>query len=136
MAMSVLYPYVHREPSRGVSVLAAAVAGELHEIGVRMVEDFFAMAGFEAFYLGQDALVAEVTRRGAGIVALSASMSRHISSVERQITLLRSELGGECPKILVGGRAFTLEPDAVTNVGADGHGADAAAAVTAAEAFV
>ena len=45
MAMSVLYPYVHRDESSGLSMIAACVDGELHEIGVRMVADFFEMAG-------------------------------------------------------------------------------------------
>src|SRR5262249_31800717 len=52
MVMAQLYPYLERKKSNGRTVVAATVEGNQHELGVRMVADFFEMAGWRAVYLG------------------------------------------------------------------------------------
>ena len=46
-------------------MVATCIGGELHEIGIRMVADFFEMEGWDTYYLGAntpaDAVVAELS---------------------------------------------------------------------------
>ena len=52
MIMSQLYPYIAPERKNGKRMVAASVSGELHELGIRMVADFFEMAGWDTTFLG------------------------------------------------------------------------------------
>ncbi|MDZ7776615.1 MAG: hypothetical protein U5L09_13885 [Bacteroidales bacterium] len=53
--MSQLYPYIFNSQRVGKSMVAATVGGELHEMGIRMVADFFEMEGWDTWYLGANA---------------------------------------------------------------------------------
>ncbi|MGC8603152.1 MAG: cobalamin B12-binding domain-containing protein, partial [Desulfomonilaceae bacterium] len=52
LIMSQLYSYVFSTEKIGRKLVAACVGGELHEIGVRMVADFFEMEGWDTYYMG------------------------------------------------------------------------------------
>jgi len=128
LIMSQLYPLVFGAARRGRCVVAASVGGNLHEIGVRMVADFFEMDGWDTYYLGADvptqSLVQAVLEHKADILALSATLLSHISSVTNVINAVRANR--DCNvRILVGGHPFNVEPDLWRDVGADGYAADA-----------
>jgi MerR family transcriptional regulator, light-induced transcriptional regulator len=55
LVMSQLYPRVFAGERNGRTLVATCVAGDLHEIGVRMVSDFFEMEGWDAYYVGANA---------------------------------------------------------------------------------
>jgi methanogenic corrinoid protein MtbC1 len=69
------------------------------------------------------------TRYDADLLALSATLGRHVDRVTDTITAARALAGGEL-KILVGGHAFTEAPDLWRSIGADGYGRSASEAVT------
>ncbi|MCA9287675.1 MAG: cobalamin-dependent protein, partial [Phycisphaerales bacterium] len=52
ISMSQIAPLAPRAPSNGRSVLAATVAGNTHEVGVRMVADRLEWEGWRVVYLG------------------------------------------------------------------------------------
>ncbi|MBC8039173.1 MAG: B12-binding domain-containing protein, partial [Opitutaceae bacterium] len=52
LIMSQLYSHIFATAKNGRTLVATCVSGDLHEIGVRMVADFFEMAGWNTFYLG------------------------------------------------------------------------------------
>jgi len=52
MVMSQLYPYIFASEKNGRRMVATCVGGELHEIGARMVADFFEIDGWETYFLG------------------------------------------------------------------------------------
>ena len=52
LVMSQLYPRIFSTERRGRTLVAARVADDLHEIGLRMVADFFEMEGWDTFYVG------------------------------------------------------------------------------------
>lgn len=140
LVMSQLYPRVFAGSKNGRILVAAAVAGELHEIGVRMVADFFEMKGWDTYYLGANMPAEDVVReageRRADVVGVSASMTFHLRAVEDLIRRLRAADGERRMKILVGGYPFRVSPDLWRAIGADGSAADAGAAVAEAERVI
>jgi methanogenic corrinoid protein MtbC1 len=139
MIMSQLYPQIFASARVGRRLVAACVGGDLHEIGVRMVADFFEMAGWDTFYLGANTplpgVLQAVEEHRPDAIAISATMSYHVGEVAALIRALR-ERDGRAPRILVGGYPFAVDPELWRTVGADGGASDAAAAVALAERLV
>ena len=131
--MSMLYPRIFAAERCNRSMVATCVSGELHEIGIRMVADFFEMAGWDTYYLGANTPARSIARaveeRGATVLAVSATITAHVGAVANLIGAVRSELGGRPLRILVGGYPFNLVPDLWRTVGADAYAASADAAV-------
>lgn len=138
--MTELYPEIITSPRIGRSLVAACVGPELHELGVRMVADFFEMEGWDAYYLGAsvaaDRLIAAIREYHPTLVALSATMSYHIQAMKELIETIRLELAHQTPPIMVGGAVFNDNPDLRQRVGADLFAASAAGAVEEARRYV
>ncbi len=137
LIMSQLYPHVFSTARRGKTLVAASVAGELHELPIRMVADFFEMAGWDTYYLGANTpardVASMVQERKADVVAISATMVRHVDAVKDVVDALRAT---SAPKIMVGGWPFTRDPGLWQHVGADGYAENAQDAVELAERWV
>ena len=99
-----------------------------------MVADFFEMAGWDTYYLGAnvplEGIIDSVTERGANVLAISATMSYHVSAVADVIRAVRQSSGHRAIRILVGGYPFRVDPELWRSVGADGFAVDAPEAVT------
>jgi methanogenic corrinoid protein MtbC1 len=130
--MAQLYPRIFRTERVGRTMVATSVAGELHELGIRMVADFFEMDGWDTYYLGANTPAASVVQaaaeRKAEVLGISATMTFHLHAVEELITLARKTAGWNT-KIMVGGYPFHLEPDLWRQLGADLYAADAQQAI-------
>ncbi|WP_051140488.1 cobalamin B12-binding domain-containing protein [Azospirillum brasilense] len=137
--MGQLYPAIFAAERRGLSMVATCVGGEQHEIGIRMVADFFEMAGWDSHYLGAntpaDSVVRSVRERGARVLAVSATITAHVGRVAALIAAVRAE-PGEPPHVLVGGYPFNLVPDLWKTVGADAFAPGAEEAVAIAERLI
>jgi MerR family transcriptional regulator, light-induced transcriptional regulator len=133
--MSQLYPYIFAGDKNGRSLVATCVAGDLHEIGVRMVADFFEMEGWDTFYLGANTPTADVVRtlidRRAAALAVSATMTYHVRAVAALIEAVRANEATRQVKVLVGGYPFNVAPELWRQVGADASAADAQGAIEA-----
>ncbi|HEY0836569.1 MAG TPA: cobalamin-dependent protein [Azospirillum sp.] len=131
--MSMLYPRIFATERCGRAMVATCVSGELHEVGIRMVADFFEMAGWDSYYLGANAPTRSIVRamidRDAQVLAVSATITPHVGTVAELVRAVRAEMGGKSPRIIVGGYPFLLEPELWRRVGADGTAMDAAGAV-------
>jgi methanogenic corrinoid protein MtbC1 len=140
LIMSQLYPYIFRTERVGRRLVATCVGGELHEIGVRMVADFFEMEGWDTYYLGAnaplEAILQAVAEREAGVLALSATMTFHVSTVAALIGGVRADTARAQVAILVGGRPFNQSRDLWQRVGADAWAPDAQSAIAAANRLV
>jgi methanogenic corrinoid protein MtbC1 len=97
-----------------------------------MVADFFEMEGWDTTYLGANTPTAGVLQmladRKADVLAISATMTPHISAVAEMIARVRASDLGKV-RILVGGYPFNLSPDLWRRVGADACAQDAEQAV-------
>jgi signal transduction histidine kinase len=133
LVMSQLYPWIFSGPKNGRTLVATCVAGDLHEIGVRMVSDFFEMEGWDTFYVGADTPTPSVLRilkeRRADVLLVSATITSHVRAVSRLIAEVRAAEGDRV-KILVGGYPFNVDPDLWRQVGADACACDAEEAIT------
>lgn len=133
MVMSQLLARAEVQPPNGKTVLAAAVAGDQHDVGLCAVADFFEMAGWRTILLGADVPVDEVVRAvecfHADLLALSASLSVQIPFVKATIQAVRAAPCGDAVKILVGGLAFCESESLPSEMGADGYAASADQAV-------
>ncbi len=133
LVMSQLYPYVFAGEKIGRRLIACCVGGELHEIGIRMVADFFEMEGWDTYYLGAntptDSILRSIAERQVDILAISATMTFHIGKVTELIERVQSSQVGKAIKILVGGYPFNISRGLWQQAGADGYAVDAAGAI-------
>lgn len=133
LIMSQLYPRIFSGNKNGLTFVGTCVAGNLHEIGVRMVADFFEMEGWDTHYLGAntppEGVVQHLAERQADILGISATLTSQLDQVEALIRRVRGSPDGSRVRILVGGYPFNLDPELWKKLGADGHGSDAADAV-------
>ena len=136
MIMSQLYPYIFASERNGKTLVATCVSGDLHEIGVRMVSDFFEMEGWDTFYLGANVPVKDflqlLRERGADLALISATMTFHLRFVREMIAAIRSDAETKYVKIMVGGYPFNVAPDLWKEIGADGFARDAESALATA----
>ena len=137
MIMSQLYPYIFSAERNGKTLVATCVSGDLHEIGVRMVSDFFEMAGWDTFYLGANTpvkdLLSALKERDADMVLLSATMTFHLRYVREIIEAIRADSEVESVKVMVGGYPFNIAPEMWKEIGADAFARNAESAVETAE---
>jgi MerR family transcriptional regulator, light-induced transcriptional regulator len=138
--MSQLYPIIFDGRKDGRTMVATCTAGDLHEIGIRMVADLAELDGWDTWYLGANTHAASVVKTvrdvKADVLAISATMAFHVGSVAETIRLVRTQADLHHVKILVGGRPFNTVPTLWKSVGADGHGADARETAKLANALV
>jgi methanogenic corrinoid protein MtbC1 len=134
MIMSQLSPYIFSIARNGRQMVTACVGEELHEIGLRMVCDFFEMDGWDTYYLGANvpkrSVIDSIVDRQADIMAISATMSFHVYLVKELIDDIRNHEQSRHTKIIVGGLPFNIDPELWKNVGADGHAYNAKDAIS------
>ncbi len=135
-----LYPRIMDTPRVGRRIVVACAAGESHDLGARMVADFFELAGWDAVFLGRDtptaALAEAVREHRPDVLGVSANMSFHFPAVRDGIAAARRADPTGRLRVLVGGYQFDATPGLWTRTGADGSASDADAAVATAEALV
>jgi methanogenic corrinoid protein MtbC1 len=134
MIMSQLYLHVFTHSPLSRTIVAACVSEDLHELGCRVLVDFFAMEGWDSHYLGAstppDILSDFAAKVQADVVALSVSMIEHIPRLLETIAAVRE--ASPDTVILVGGYPFRHDPQLCQSVGADGTATDASTAMAVA----
>ena len=104
-------------------MVAACVAGEFHDIGLRMVADLHERAGWRLFFLGPNtpptAIVSAVAEHQAAVLALSATMAPHLDQMDRTIAAIRADARTRGVRILVGGYPFNTAQYLWKRIGAD-----------------
>lgn len=140
MAMSQLLSGAVPASPCGRTVVVACVSGELHDVGARMVADFFEMSGWDIYFCGANTPHADIlhsaAERSADIVAISATMGYHVHAVQSLIEAIRLDSRCALVRAMVGGYPFGIDPTLWRTVGADGSAADADDAVTLANQWL
>jgi len=112
--------------------LIMVTPGDDHSFGNSMVQKFLKAAGWAVFSLDgkdSDALVDFVSREWLSVVGFSMSGAVRIDDLASAIRKIRAHSINPHVGIMVGGSIFGERPELVTQVGADGTAANAAAAV-------
>lgn len=137
LIMAQLYPRLFRTEKNGRRMVATSISGELHELGIRIITDFFEMEGWDTYYLGANCptsgILQALAERDAHVLAISATMTFHIRAVENLIASVRASERFRVVKILVGGYPFNVEPALWKRVGADAYAPDASESIAAVE---
>ena len=119
--------------------MATCVGGELHELGARMVADFFGREGWDTYYLGAntpaESIVQAISDRQAHVLGVSVTMTFHVHLLSELIARVREAFGDRI-KVLVGGYPFNVAPDLWRRVDADASAPDALQAISMANRLV
>lgn len=131
-ALAILRPVLAESGVEPVGrVVIGTVKGDLHDIGKGLVASMMEGGGFEVIDLGVDVspekFVAEARANDADIVALSALLTTTMTSMKSVIEALDQAGLRKRVKILIGGAPVTQR--FAENIGADGYGPNANAAV-------
>ena len=109
------------------TVLVLCPEKEYHELGARMVTDFFLLNGWNAHFAGantpRDQIRSAVLAEHPAIVAVSVSDFYNLVEAQKAIEGIRAllaEQGWTDTRIYVGGGAFSQNPDMSRQLGADG----------------
>jgi len=140
LIMSSLYKYIFTNDKKGKTMLACSIRGELHEMGIRMVADFFEMDGWDTYYLGAnmpaEQLEMALIEQNADLLAISVTLPTHISIAATLIKNLQANKQLSKLKILVGGYSFMQNPQLWQKIGADGFADSAENAIEIANLIV
>jgi corrinoid protein of di/trimethylamine methyltransferase len=113
-------------------VVIGTVKGDLHDIGKNLVASMLEGGGFEVLDLGADVppekFIEAVRAQNANIVCLSALLTVTMPAMRTTIDALKQAGVREQVKIMVGGAPVTSQ--FAEEIGADGYGDNASAAVT------
>lgn len=131
--MSQLYEHVLGIEKNGYKVVAACISGDLHEIGLRMVSDFFEMEGWDTYYLGANtpkkSIISTLHDQKPDLLLLSATMAYHLHDITALIEAIHADAGLKQVKVMVGGHPFNATPNLWADTGADAFAANASDAV-------
>lgn len=121
--MAQIYATVISRPLIGRTMVATCIGGELHELGMRMVADFFEMEGWDVYYLGAnmpyDDVIQMIESKRAHLLAISVTLGGYVQNARKLIDAVRTKPTSKHVKIMVGGLPFNLTPEAYRTVGAD-----------------
>jgi methanogenic corrinoid protein MtbC1 len=135
-----LYDEVFWTVKETKKMIGCAVSGELHEMGIRMLTDFFELEGWDTYYLGANMpdanLIMAACEQNADLLAISVTTPFNLGKAELLIRKIRSNSQLDKLKILVGGYAFNTTPHLWKQIGADGSAENARQAVEMAETLI
>jgi len=119
-------------------VVLATVKGDIHDLGKSLVGMMLNASGFEVIDLGSDVapqrIVDAVRAHKAGIVGLSMLLTPMVVSLRSTVEAITKAGLRDQVKVIIGGACTT--PGLAKEMGCDGHGEDAMAAVYLCEKFV
>ncbi len=122
--MASLYPYIFDSKKKGTKLLACAIGGDLHEMGIRMLSDLFEIDGWSTYYMGANMpdtnIITAIKEQKADVLAISVTMIFHVSKAEELIKTIRGDNTLVKLKIIVGGYPFRLVSNLWNRIGADG----------------
>lgn len=118
-------------------VVIGTVQGDLHDIGKNLVAALLEGAGFDVVDLGVDVapakFVAVAKEQKGTILALSALLTTTMTQMKQVVNQLVTEGIRNDVKVIVGGAP--ISDHFAKQIGADGYGENASAAVTLAKSF-
>jgi len=122
------YPQVLKERASrgakitGVRAVVVCPSEELHEIGARMVADFFTLCGYDVTFVGAnmplDDFLAAIDIIKPRYVCVSVTNYFNLVAARKVVSKIRAKAAKDVT-IVVGGRAFRSNPDTVREMGAD-----------------
>lgn len=121
------------------SALFAPMPGDQHNFGTLMIEEVFSRAGWQSEALVRPErrdLLDRLSQRPFDVVGLTLARDWPSAALANLVKAMRQASANPRITVLVGGRMINENPGLVAEVGADGTGADALAALDVAESLM
>ena len=119
-------------------IVLGTVAGDIHDIGLNIVEFMLDTNGFEVYNLGVDVpvatFIAKIKETEAPIVALSGFLTVAFDAMKETVKAIEAEGLRDKVKIMIGGGQIDDQVRKYT--GSDAYGKDAMEAVTLANQWI
>lgn len=113
LVLAHVFTRFERTPRIGKTILVACVEGELHDMAARIASDLLEAGGFNVTFLGANVptrdLVTQLVKTRPDALALSVTMTFHLSNVRAALADVRRAMGPAFP-ILLGGEAVVATP--------------------------
>jgi 5-methyltetrahydrofolate--homocysteine methyltransferase len=126
------------EVKRLGKIVLGTVAGDIHDIGLNIVDFMLDINGFEVYNLGVDVpatkFIDKIKETGAEVVGLSGFLTLAFDSIKQTIEAIKDAGLRDKVKVMIGGGQIDEEIRRYT--GADAYGKDAMAAVTLAKGWI
>jgi MerR family transcriptional regulator, light-induced transcriptional regulator len=106
--ISLTYPYLFGSEHTGKKAIIACTPGEYHQIGARMVADYFELNGWDGYFLGantpENELIQFIEEQQPDLLAISMSVIFSLTSLEK----LTKKVHIHFPNLLIilGGQGF------------------------------
>jgi methanogenic corrinoid protein MtbC1 len=140
MVMAQLRGKAELQPPNGKTLIAAAVPGDDHDVGLQMVADVFEIDGWQTISLGANVPTPDLIQAAetfqADLLLISAALANHLTTVRDTIQAVRQYPPTSRIRIMVGGTAFTNVADLAEQYGADGYATNASEALKLANQLV
>lgn len=121
------------------SVLVASMPGDQHTFGAQMLDEVFARAGWQSELMSRPErreLLNCLSNRAFDLVALTISRDCPSAALSSLIKSIRGVSVNPHLSVLIGGASVNENPALVAEVGADGTGFDARAALEVADRLI
>jgi len=136
--MAVLHNQAQCKPDNGFTAVAGAVAGNVHDIGIRAISYLLEIEGWRTIYLGSDIPQVELPNTldtyEADVLLLSVALTSQLPATTQTIDTIRRN-SKHPVKILVGGNGLSEHAELWRETGADGYAIDAETALKQALQF-
>lgn len=113
--LNLVYPRIMETPRNGKKIVITCVDKEFHEIGPRIVSDFFELNGWESIFLGANTPANEVLNiikdKQPDLVGISNSFYINVLRLVKMIELIIGEFPDQ--EIIVGGQALADDQNKV-----------------------
>jgi len=130
--MAVLASRARCAPDRGRTAIAAAVTGNIHEIGIRAIAYLLEFDGWRTIYLGPDVPKGDIPTAiecfDADVVLLSLALSSQLPALQDTIEKIRQRFA-DGVKVMVGGNGLSGASELWKELNADGYAESAEAAL-------
>jgi MerR family transcriptional regulator, light-induced transcriptional regulator len=104
-------------------ILAACVAGETHDLGLRMVSHLLETEGHVVHFLGAnvppDSILDGIRMRNATAVLLSTTIAANVPALRRTLELIKNLPNDERPRVIVGGQVLETYEEELRAYGAE-----------------
>lgn len=127
-----LEPYLRAKTKPTKKIVVGTVAGDMHDIGKRVVSLCLSFSGFEVIDLGVDVtarqFIQAIKKHEADLIGMSASLTTTMGEMAVVIEQIYKQNLRHTVKVLVGGGPVTK--DFALSIGADGYARNAQDAIS------
>ena len=137
--LSPIFQQYSEQGKTGSSIMLVPLPGSQHNLGLFMVSEFFAKAGWRIWgelAATEEDIVSMAANEWFDIVGLSASVREQFPQLKDLIKSIRAKSKNPHVGIIIGSPVFNQSPDLIDDLGADMVGVDAEDALEKATFYV